>query len=161
LSVFLASILIEFVSWIGFSVIASTLYLVYRKLFQSKEFNKQAKLKSEIVVLRNDLSKTSSMDEFAKWAKIRRKIDSKQAEFEKIVSALAMSKSSFQIQTHLYTRIIFYSFYIYIIYTYQTTAMFYLPEDWLGFTTSFLSLPFAPKGSVSVVVWVMACRKFV
>jgi hypothetical protein len=41
-------------------------------------------LRSEVLQLRKELAGTSSQDEFAKWAKVRRTLDKKVAELEAI-----------------------------------------------------------------------------
>ncbi|KAF8750791.1 Protein GET1 [Rhizoctonia solani] len=42
---------------------------------------------------------------------------------------------------------------------YGRSAVFYLPPGWMGPATWWLSLPFAPRGSVSCGVWQMACQR--
>ena len=44
---------------------------------------------------------------------------------------------------------------------YRKQAVFYLPQGWFGPLGWWLSLPFAPAGSVSVGVWQMACKRVI
>ncbi|KAK0476788.1 putative malate synthase [Armillaria novae-zelandiae] len=44
---------------------------------------------------------------------------------------------------------------------YRKAAVFYLPEGWFGPVAWWVSFPFAPKGSVSVGMWQMACRRVI
>ncbi len=44
---------------------------------------------------------------------------------------------------------------------YGKSAVFYLPPGWFGPLTWWLSLPFAPAGSVSCGIWQMSCRRVI
>lgn len=44
---------------------------------------------------------------------------------------------------------------------YRKSAVFYLPPGWFGPLTWWLSLPFAPAGSVSCGIWQMACKRVI
>jgi hypothetical protein len=77
-----------------------------------------------------------------------------------VVSSLGTARTFFLIKAQIITRVLFYILYILIVMMFRTVPMFYLPEDWFGdILSSFLALPFAPSGSVSVIVWVLVCRK--
>lgn len=49
----------------------------------SREYSAQRKLQQEFLKVRRDLNATSSQDEFAKWAKLRRQHDKLLSELEK------------------------------------------------------------------------------
>jgi CHD5-like protein. len=48
----------------------------------SRNAKEQIRLKREVVQLKREMNATSSQDEFAKWAKLRRKHDKTMEEFE-------------------------------------------------------------------------------
>jgi hypothetical protein len=48
----------------------------------SRDARKQYQLKREVVQLKREMGATSSQDEFAKWAKLRRKHDKISEEYE-------------------------------------------------------------------------------
>lgn len=60
------------------------LWLLYLKLptSTSKYAREQDRLKREALKLKRDMNNTSSQDEFAKWAKLRRRHDKTMEEYE-------------------------------------------------------------------------------
>jgi hypothetical protein len=60
------------------------LWILYLKLptSTSKNAREQSRLKREVVQLKREMNNTSSQDEFAKWAKLRRKHDKAMDEYE-------------------------------------------------------------------------------
>ena len=62
------------------------LWTIYLKLptDASRKAKEQKRLQLEILRVRKDMAGTSSQDEFAKWAKLRRQHDKKVADLEKI-----------------------------------------------------------------------------
>lgn len=58
-------------------------YDLYCKVSTDESVVRQRKLRKQVLQLRTELSQTSSQDQFAKWAKIRRKCDSATDSLEK------------------------------------------------------------------------------
>ena len=50
-------------------------YELYLRVFYSKKVRKQKELKAMLLATKSELMQTSSQDQFAKWAKLKRKID--------------------------------------------------------------------------------------
>lgn len=67
---------------VGRERIQSTLLPLYLRLFHSKDAKIQRQLKKTIFETRQQLNKTSSQDEFAKWAKLRRSVDKSISQLE-------------------------------------------------------------------------------
>lgn len=67
---------------IGRDRIQSAILPFYLLLFHSNDRQTQTKLKKSIFETRQQLNKTSSQDEFAKWAKLRRSLDKMIAQLE-------------------------------------------------------------------------------
>jgi hypothetical protein len=63
---------------------SAKLWMLYLRLPTSisREAREQQKLKHEVVQLKREMNATSSQDEFAKWAKLRRRHDKALEEFE-------------------------------------------------------------------------------
>jgi uncharacterized membrane-anchored protein YhcB (DUF1043 family) len=57
---------------------------VYLKLTNDEKAIKQRKMKKQLFQMKAELDSTSSQDEFAKWAKLRRKLDKAAADLEKL-----------------------------------------------------------------------------
>ncbi|RHZ46106.1 hypothetical protein Glove_634g9 [Diversispora epigaea] len=149
----------EFVLWVGYSSLASLAYTIYLNTFQKEKLLKQRKIKREILNVKHDLAKTSSQDQFAKWAKMRRKLDSKLSELDKITSSLGFLKTTFEIKFTTFLWAIINGTQTLMVLWYFSTPVFYLPDKWFSPVTFTLSLPFSPSGSVSVLVWFLVCRK--
>lgn len=68
------------------------LWILYLKLPTSTSRNarQQSRLKREVVQLKREMNNTSSQDEFAKWAKLRRKHDKAMDEYEAMSSYPAL-----------------------------------------------------------------------
>jgi hypothetical protein len=67
---------------VGRERIQSAILPVYLRLFYSQDAKIQRQLKKSIYDTRQQLNKTSSQDEFAKWAKLRRSVDKQISQLE-------------------------------------------------------------------------------
>ncbi|KAJ1665920.1 GET complex subunit get1 [Coemansia sp. RSA 1813] len=158
-TIFILEAVSAFVDGIGYSAIATMLWNTYCSITGNKKASERLELKDSIIQLRRDLRAVSSVDEFARWAKMRRRLDAVSSKFEKISSDLALERTAFELYVNLILRATIYGLRALIsIYNYRT-AMFYVPENWFYPVLWFLSLPAAPMGSVSVTVWAIACNR--
>ncbi|CAB4417543.1 unnamed protein product [Rhizophagus irregularis] len=161
LAIALVVLITEFILWFGYSQIASLAYGVYLNAFERERVQKQRKTKRDILTIKHDLARTSSQDQFAKWAKLRRKLDSKMSELEKITTSLGYLKTSFEIKFTTFLWVVTNGIQIVMVIWYRSSPVFYLPQDWFSPISWIFSMPFAPSGSVSVPFWFLVCRKFV
>ncbi|KAH9998458.1 CHD5-like protein-domain-containing protein [Russula compacta] len=161
LTIFALVFVTELVSWIGKSVLLDLAWTAYRQVFNRKAVTRQRELKSELLSKKAELLQTSAQDQFAKWAKLRRIVDKDIADLDKINSELSASKSSFTLKFGTALWILTTGLQFAIGWWYGRSAVFYLPVAWFGPFTWWLSLPFAPAGSVSCSVWQMACRRVI
>ncbi|KAI9320484.1 WRB/Get1 family [Dichotomocladium elegans] len=147
---------------LGYSYVTKRAYQWYIHLTDDKKVAKQQKLKRDLLVLKSELAKTSSQDEFAKWAKIRRKLDKGLADVEKlsrIDSEINLNKTAFELRTKSILWVLVHGTRLIIITWYTRSAAFYLPRGWFGPAEWFLWFPMAPRGAVSVAIWMSACRQ--
>ncbi|KZP11610.1 hypothetical protein FIBSPDRAFT_756485 [Athelia psychrophila] len=151
----------ELISWIGKSVLVDLAFVLHQRIFNTSAAAKQRKLKSEILATKKELQQTSAQDQFAKWAKLRRSVDKGLAELEKINGGLSASKTAFALKFNSFIWVMTTGLQFVVASWYRKSAVFYLPQGWLGPLTWWLALPFAPKGSVSVGVWQMACKRVI
>jgi len=158
-TIFILVFLTELVRWIGKSVLLELAYPLYTRLFLKPTIERQRTLRADVLAAKRDLLQTSSQDQFAKWAKLRRRVDRGLAELDTINSQLATARTSFSVKfsTILWTSTTGAQFII--GWWYARCAVYYLPPGWLGPATWWLSLPLAPRGSVSCGVWQMACQR--
>lgn len=81
--IFLIVLLTQVVAWIGKSVLQEAAFSLYSSVFLGKAQRDQKRLRKQVLEDKAELGKTSSQDEFAKWAKIRRRVDKGLADLEK------------------------------------------------------------------------------
>lgn len=161
LTIFALVLFAELISWIGHSVLLDLAWGVCCRILYSAPITRQRKLKAELLTTKKELLQTSAQDQFAKWAKLRRSVDKRLAELEKLNSELALQKTAFSVKFNSLVWILTTGLQFVIGWWYRRSAVFYLPPGWFGPLTWWLALPFAPKGSVSVGVWQLACRRVI
>lgn len=81
--VFLIVLLTQLVAWVGKTVLQELAFGVYARLFLGGSEKAQKRLRAQVMHDKAELAKTSSQDEFAKWAKLKRKVDKGLADLEK------------------------------------------------------------------------------
>ncbi|KIK69161.1 hypothetical protein GYMLUDRAFT_255734 [Collybiopsis luxurians FD-317 M1] len=161
LTIFGLVFLAELISWVGKSVLIEWFYALYLRIFYPTLAERQRKLKTDILNTKAELLKTSAQDQFAKWAKLRRSVDKGLADLEKLNSEMAAIKTSFSVRFSSGIWICTTGAQFVIGWWYRKAAVFYLPPGWFGPLGWLLAFPFAPKGSVSVGMWQMACRRVI
>lgn len=174
----IASQLLKLVGNNGILAILSPIHL---RLFHRSTLAQQRQLKRDLFETRQQLNQTSSQDQFAKWAKLRRKVDKTLSELEAVNNSLASSKSSLGllVKAIMFTLSTLVPFGV--TTWYRKTPIFWLPPGapssqssgwgvakavgpagaWLGPLGWVLSLPSAPRGSVSATIWSQVCGRVV
>ncbi|KAK9455719.1 CHD5-like protein-domain-containing protein [Dipodascopsis uninucleata] len=145
------------VSAIGSDNLAELAWHAWTKYVPSKA-SKQTKelriVQTDAIAISTERSKTSPQDEFAKWAKLNRKLDKSKTELERLGATLGSQKAFFK----SYFRKILWVFTgglkIYVRIKYRRVPVFWLPKGLFpGWIEWVLSLTSAPRGSVSVSAW--------
>lgn len=165
---------------IGNAGILAVVSPIHLRLFHRSALSQQRRLKKDLFDTRQVLNQTSSQDQFAKWAKLRRKVDKTLAELEAVNNSLASSKSSLGLLVKA-TMFALSTLVPFAVTTwFRKTPIFWLPPGpqrasqgaawslgnvvgpagaWLGPLGWVLSLPSAPRGSVSATVWSQVCSR--
>ncbi|KAA8649195.1 hypothetical protein EYZ11_012298 [Aspergillus tanneri] len=159
-TVLFVHVAIYLINSIGADTIDSLLWLLYLKLptSTSKHAREQAQLKREVLQLKRDMNNTSSQDEFAKWAKIRRRHDKTMEKCEAMNKTLSAQKTSFDWSVKIARWVSTTGLKVFLQFWYSKTPVFALPEAWFPYyITWILSFPRAPLGSVSIHVWSNVC----
>ncbi|KAJ1737764.1 GET complex subunit get1 [Coemansia sp. Benny D160-2] len=158
-TIFILEAVSSLIDGIGYGAIATMLWSTYCSITGNKKALERLQLKDSIIQLRRELRTVSSVDEFARWAKMRRRLDAVSSKFEQASSDLAIERTAFELYVNLVLRAAIYGLRALInIYNYRR-AVFYVPENWFYPVLWFLSFPAAPTGSVSVTVWALACNR--
>ncbi|GIK03734.1 GET complex subunit get1 [Aspergillus viridinutans] len=160
LTIFFVHVAIYLVNTVGATTIDTLLWILYLRLptSTSKNAREQSRLKREVVQLKREMNNTSSQDEFAKWAKLRRKHDKAMDEYETMNKKLTAQKTSFDWSVKIARRLSTNGLKIFLQFYYSKTPVFALPAGWFpSYVEWVLSFPRAPRGSVSVQVWNSVC----
>ncbi|KAI9637645.1 protein GET1 [Dioszegia hungarica] len=152
--------LTQIVSWVGKSVLQELAFSAYSRVLLSSPASKQRTLRKQVLADKAALSKTSSQDEFAKWAKLRRKLDKGLADLEAVNTQITSAKSSFSLRFNSLLWFITTGSQLFLVWWYRRQPVFYLPSGWApGIVGWMLSFPSAPKGSVSSAAWAAVCKR--
>ncbi|PKS06947.1 hypothetical protein jhhlp_005543 [Lomentospora prolificans] len=124
----------------------------------SKLVAENRKLQKEYLKLRRELNATSSQDQFAKWAKLRRQHHKLLEQLEKKKAEMNASKSKFDSSISVARLLLTKAPHFILPMWYAKEPMFWLPQGLFPhYAEWFLSLPKAPLGSVSILSWQVAC----
>ncbi|RAL64528.1 hypothetical protein DID88_002002 [Monilinia fructigena] len=161
LTYFLVQVLIHLVNAFGAAAINNLLWNLYNILPTptSQSAGEQKKLKREFMKVRHEMNATSSQDEFAKWAKLRRQHDKLYDQLEKLKSSLDSTKSTFDSSVSTLRWLATNGLRMFLQFWFSKKAMFWLPKGWFPYYAEWLlSFPVAPMGSISIQAWSLACQ---
>ncbi|KUI73787.1 Protein GET1 [Cytospora mali] len=159
--IFVVEIAVVVVNSIGATTINDLLWKLYvsTPMGTSKQIREQRELQSSYLTVRRDLNATSSQDEFAKWAKLRRQHDKMLEQLEKMKTEIDASRGSFDKTVSSARWLCTSGLRWFLPFWYSREPMFWLPHGWFPYYAEWLiSFPRAPLGSVSVASWQLACR---
>ncbi|KAI8869062.1 hypothetical protein GQ42DRAFT_32615 [Ramicandelaber brevisporus] len=159
LIVFFIVLLTELLEIVSYKTVASKCWHLWRDTVRKQETQRHSALRHDIITLKHQLRQTSSQDEFAKWAKMRRRLDALIAENDKLTNRIAYARTAFELKISVGCWVAVYGFRALIVLLYHKSPMFFLPLRWFDPMTPLLSYPSAPKGSVSVYTWSFACHR--
>ncbi|KAI1340104.1 CHD5-like protein-domain-containing protein [Xylariaceae sp. FL0016] len=160
LVVLLVELAVNLVNTIGAATINNLLWNLYLTFptQTSKQAAEKKTLQKEYLATRRDLNATSSQDQFAKWAKLRRQHDKALEQLEKIKSSHEASKTKFDRNAGVIRWVSTSGVKFILPWIYGKEPMFWLPAGWFPHYVEWvLSFPRAPMGSVSIVSWQTAC----
>ncbi|KAI1633953.1 CHD5 domain-containing protein [Biscogniauxia mediterranea] len=160
LVVLLVELAVHLVNTIGAATINNLLWNLYLALptQTAKQAAEKKKIQKEYLTIRRDLNATSSQDQFAKWAKLRRQHDKLFEQLEKMKSSHDATKAKFDRTASIIRWTATSGVKFILPWIYAKQPMFWLPRGWFPYYVEWiLSFPRAPLGSVSIVSWQAAC----
>ncbi|PVU86918.1 hypothetical protein BB560_006585, partial [Smittium megazygosporum] len=90
---------------------------------------------------------------------VNRKLDAATKEYEEKSSQLGIQKTHFKIRANIFLIAVVYITRAIILFNYYRTPVFHIPDAWFSPFTSLLSYPGAPKGTLSIAMWVFVSGK--
>ncbi|KAL9013122.1 MAG: hypothetical protein Q9173_002165 [Seirophora scorigena] len=152
-------------------------------------------LRAKVLVLKKEMAATSSQDEFAKWAKLRRQHDKAVAQYDErannyyyyyipidiakkvesrriaddllffllpAANSLKSFQSSFAKATTVLRWLATNGLRFFLQFWFARHPMFWIPRGWVpGYVEFLMAFPRAPRGSVSIQIWGIACATVV
>ncbi|KAA1126347.1 GET complex subunit get1 [Puccinia graminis f. sp. tritici] len=150
----------QFIQWIGKTKLIDWTHNLYLWISGSSLLKDQAILKTQILKTKVEFQATSSQDQFAKWARLRRKIDKDLVDLEALNKEISSAKVQF---AALFSSLLWTftsGFQFVLISWYRRSPVFFLPQDWFPSPIVWiLSFPSAPYGAVSTTVWTIVCKR--
>ncbi|MCJ1246084.1 GET complex subunit get1 [Trapelia coarctata] len=160
LVVFILQLVIHLINTVGAGAINNLLWVLYSQLptSTSTDVRRQTELQREVLRLKREMNATSSQDEFAKWAKLRRQHDKTLAEYEQETQSLQAFKAQFDSAMGVLRWLGTNGLRMFIQFWFSKQPLFWLPRGWVpGYIEWILAFPRAPTGSISIQVWGIAC----
>ncbi|OCK85383.1 hypothetical protein K432DRAFT_318518 [Lepidopterella palustris CBS 459.81] len=162
--VFAIQLALHLLNTLGGATINQILWVLYNKLPTptAKVTHEQARLKREVLRLKRELNGVSAQDDFARWAKLRRQYDKVAADFEKIDSSLRSVQTSFNATVSSVRWLSTNGVRFFLQFWYSKQPLFWIPRGWVpGYAEWILAFPRAPRGSVSINIWDIACASII
>ncbi|OAA73865.1 CHD5 domain containing protein [Cordyceps fumosorosea ARSEF 2679] len=158
--IFAVEVVVHVINLVGATVLNDLIWKIinYLPVPTAKTAAEQRKTQAVYLKVRRELNATSSQDEFAKWAKIRRQHDKLLDQLEKQKKGLEASRAGFDkylsAVRFLVTRAPQYA----LPFWYAKEPMLWLPHGWFPYYAEWIiSFPRGPLGSVSIASWQLAC----
>ncbi|KAI1083920.1 CHD5-like protein-domain-containing protein [Whalleya microplaca] len=158
--VFVVELSAHLVNTIGAATVSNLLWNLYLALptETSKQATEKKKLQKEYLTIRRDLNATSSQDQFAKWAKLRRQHDKLLEQLEKFKTSHDATKAKFENTVGIIRWLTTTGLKFGLPFWYAKQPIFWLPQGWFPYYVEWiLSFPRAPLGSISIASWQTAC----
>lgn len=156
----------------------------YLPIPTSKAAAQQRKLQAEYLKVRGELNATSSQDQFAKWARLRRQHDKLLEQLESTSTPLLIppvmgqwnlvltavtaekgmeaARSRFDNYLNGFRLLVTKAPQYFVPFWYAKEPMFWIPHGWFPYYAEWIiSFPRAPLGSVSVASWQLACSSVI
>lgn len=163
LLILVVSFLAQAVAWIGHDVLLEACHLVYVHVVQHSTIRERTRLRKDVLATKKQLAQTSSKDQFAKWARLKRHSDKSLSQLEAVNNRLATSRTGFSLVFRALMFLLTTIFPMLVTAWHRKVPIFYLPPDsgrgeWFGPLGKYLSLPSAPAGAVSATIWYVITR---
>eukprot|EP00128_Syssomonas_multiformis_P018421 Colp12_sorted_trinity150504_noHs@22768 len=130
--------------------------------FQEPEFAKDlAKAESEVFTIQSELKTISMQDEFARYARLERKLHKEKEVLQRLSAKLSGKENSIAKNILFGTRAIMGVLHIILFVMYRTEPIFFLPSEWLSPLGSFIAAPTGVEGAVGILFWMFVCRQVV
>uniref|UniRef100_A0A3P9JPX1 Guided entry of tail-anchored proteins factor 1 n=1 Tax=Oryzias latipes TaxID=8090 RepID=A0A3P9JPX1_ORYLA len=138
----------------------STLSSVLSKMIQ-KDAEQESEMRTEIQGMKMEQSSISMMDEFAKYARLERKINKTTDKLKTHVK----SRTAQQAKVKWVVNIVFYisqaALMVSLIWKYYSDPVTVVPSRWIAPVERLVAFPTGVPGGVGITCWLVVCNKVV
>lgn len=129
-SVFALAAILALVNVIGFARLADSLVSFYDFVLGGASYRAYRAQWSQLTAVRAELAGVSAQDEFARWARLQRRVDAAQAEFDRTAGERGRSRLSRGMRCSLLVRMVYYAIMIWLWWRAGTKTRIPVPIAW-------------------------------
>ncbi|XP_059954452.1 guided entry of tail-anchored proteins factor 1 isoform X1 [Mesoplodon densirostris] len=126
-----------------------------------KDVKQESQMRAEIQGMKQELSTVSMMDEFARYARLERKINKMTDKLKTHVKARTaqLAKIKWVISVAFY--ILQAALMVTLIWTYYSVPVAVVPSRWITPLDRLVAFPTGVAGGVGITCWILVCNKVV
>ncbi|XP_056612938.1 guided entry of tail-anchored proteins factor 1 [Triplophysa dalaica] len=130
------------------------------RLFQ-KDAEQETEMRTEIQNLRMELSSISMMDEFARYARLERKINKMTDQLKTLVKSRTAQQAKMKWVVNIAFYILQAALMISLILKYYADPVTVVPSKWISPLEKLVAFPSGVAGGVGITCWLVVCNKVV
>ncbi|XP_063061274.1 guided entry of tail-anchored proteins factor 1 [Engraulis encrasicolus] len=126
-----------------------------------KDVDQETEMRAQIQDMKRELSGISMMDEFARYARLERKIN----KMTNMLKTHVKSRTAHQAKMKWIVNIVFYilqaALMISLIWKYYAEPVTVVPSKWIAPLERLVAFPSGVAGGVGITCWLVVCNKVV
>ncbi|KAM9321399.1 guided entry of tail-anchored proteins factor 1 [Gastrophryne carolinensis] len=126
-----------------------------------KDADQECQMRSEIQSMRQELSSISMMDEFARYARLERKINKMTDKLKTLVKARTGQLAKVKWVVSIVFYVLQAALMISLIWKYYSEPVTVLPSKWIAPLERLVAFPSGVSGGVGITCWLVVCNKVV
>ncbi|XP_075565551.1 guided entry of tail-anchored proteins factor 1 isoform X2 [Pelecanus crispus] len=126
-----------------------------------KDAEQESQMRAEIQNMKQELSTISMMDEFARYARLERKINKMTDKLKTHVKARTAQLAKIKWVINIVFYILQAALMISLIWKYYSEPVTVLPSKWLAPLERLVAFPTGVAGGVGITCWLVVCNKVV
>ncbi|KAM9388618.1 guided entry of tail-anchored proteins factor 1 [Phaethornis superciliosus] len=126
-----------------------------------KDAEQESQMRAEIQSMKQELSTISMMDEFARYARLERKINKMTDKLKTHVKARTAQLAKIKWVINIVFYILQAALMISLIWKYYSEPVTVLPSKWLAPLERLVAFPTGVAGGVGITCWLVVCNKVV
>ncbi|XP_075768147.1 guided entry of tail-anchored proteins factor 1 isoform X1 [Pelodiscus sinensis] len=126
-----------------------------------KDAEQESQMRAEIQNMKQELTTISMMDEFARYARLERKINKMTDKLKTHVKARTAQLAKIKWVINIVFYILQAALMISLIWKYYSEPVTILPSKWLAPMERLVAFPTGVAGGVGITCWLVVCNKVV